>query len=130
MKYYARTSSKSKFSPRLDSDRSFAKHSYRYYNNDKQSSENGFSYTLKTVTIVSSIVFVHISVLLCGLFMIKLSASHTIILESLLSPQMMKVIIFWSVFAVLFVINTSVLIIELCIVFHEPTVRRLTARYY
>ncbi len=112
MKYYARTSNKSKFSPRLDSDRSFAKHSYLYYNDNKQPSENGFSNTLIAVTIFSFIVFVHVSVLLCGLFVIKILASHTIILDSLLSPQM-KAILFWSIFAVLLVINTSVFIIEL-----------------
>ncbi len=110
MKYYARTSNKSKFSPRLDSDRSFAK--YLYDNDDKQLSENGFSYTLKTVTIYSFIVFVHVSVLLCGLFMIKISTSNTIIFDSLLSPHM-KIILFWSVFTVLFVVNTSVFIAEL-----------------
>ncbi len=114
MKYYARTSNKSKFSSRLDSDRSFAKHSYLYYNDNKKSSENGFSNTLKTVTIFSFIVFVHVSVLLCGLFVIKISNSNTIILDSLLSPHM-KIILFWSVFAVLFVVNTSVFISELYI---------------
>ena len=119
MKYYARTSSKSKFSPRLDSDRSFAK--YLYDNDDKQLSENGFSHTLKTVTIYSFIVFVHVSVLLCGLFMIKISTSNTIIFDSLLSPHM-KIILFWSVFAVLFVVNTSVFIAELYLFSSTPFV--------
>ncbi len=121
MKYYARTFNKSKFSPRLDSDRSFAKHSYLYLSDNKQSSENGFSNTLKTVTIFSFIVFVHISVLLCGSFMIKISDSQAIIFDSLLSPHM-KVILFWSVFAVLFVVNTSVFIAELYLFSSTPFV--------
>ncbi len=46
--------------------------------------------------------------------MIKILASHTIIFDSLLSPQM-KAILFWSIFAVLLIINTSVFSAELYI---------------
>ncbi len=48
--------------------------------------------------------------------MIKTSTSNTIIFDSLLSPHM-KIILFWSVFAVLFVVNTSVFITELYLFF-------------
>ncbi len=53
--------------------------------------------------------------------MIKISTSNTIIFDSLLSPHI-KSILFWSVFAVLFVVNTSVFIAELYIFFFAKSI--------
>ncbi len=100
-------------SPKLDSDLLLARYRCNSYN-DPYSDLEYYSFdNSMTTCVITFVVFVNFTVMLCGLYVIKLAATlSTNPLDYVLSTQI-KGILFWSVFSVFLFINLTCFVVEL-----------------